>query len=119
MRNRIAGVDDIEAAAVEIEETEEAKWDKLKNKKTFRAYYLMFKTYICTYMTDTKPSNDVVSTRDHSSFRVIGVEIGWMSPFFQYVYCASGVMIFLVLYGILQEHVVMNKFKRSLGVSIS
>ena len=33
----------------------------------------------------------------------------------QYLYCAFGVIFFLVLYGILQEHVVMNKFHRSLG----
>ena len=49
------------------------------------------------------------------SFRVIGVEIGSCSPTLQYVFCTAGVMIFLLLYGFLQELVVMNKFKRSLG----
>jgi hypothetical protein len=57
----------------------------------------------------------MLANNDHSSFRVIGYEIGWMSPALQYLYCGGFMILFLVLYGVLQEHVVMNKFHRSLG----
>jgi hypothetical protein len=51
----------------------------------------------------------------HQSFRVLGVEIGSWTRTSQYMFCACGVVFFLLLYGILQEFVVMSKFKRSLG----
>lgn len=115
------------------------------NSKSRWGYYLSWKSYLWSRLFDGKfssllssfGSSSVVAdgaasaaspggaggsvlagtktSREHSSFRVIGVEIGWLSPFAQYAFCAAGVMIFLILYGILQEHVVMNKFKRSLG----
>jgi hypothetical protein len=49
------------------------------------------------------------------SFRVLGVEIGSWPRTSQYLFCVSGVVFFLLMYGILQEFVVMSKFKRSLG----
>jgi hypothetical protein len=106
------------------------------NSKSLWGYYLSWKSYLWSRLFDGKlpySYSDIASStnisdgasgststiksprREHSSFRVIGVEIGWLSPLAQYSFCAAGVMIFLILYGILQEHVVMNKFKRSLG----
>lgn len=51
----------------------------------------------------------------HQNFRVLGVEIGSWTRTSQYIFCATGVVFFLLMYGILQEFVVMSKFKRSLG----
>jgi len=53
--------------------------------------------------------------KSSKSFKVVGVEIGNWNSTLQYAFCTTGVMIFLLLYGYLQELVVMNKFKRSLG----
>ena len=62
-----------------------------------------------------KPKDYTAKNTKDNSFRVLGVDIGGWSRTAQYVFCASGVVFFLLLYGILQEYVVMAKFKRSLG----
>eukprot|EP01041_Mallomonas_annulata_P001917 gene1917-3725_t len=48
-------------------------------------------------------------------FAVLGIQIGSWTAQTQYIFITCGVMIFLLLYGYLQELVVMNKFKRNLG----
>lgn len=105
-------------------------YDSEKEKKgsSLRSYYLAITSQIVSMLPESSGgsgsaendpsacvSGGLTYSNEHSSFRVIGYEIGWMSPLLQYLYCASGVLFFLVLYGILQEHVVMNKFHRSLG----
>jgi adenosine 3'-phospho 5'-phosphosulfate transporter B3 len=114
MRNRLAVADDLESGAPE--DSSELDREKPKNLKS---HYFLVKSYIYGFCFETRHSNSGSSTKivqnEIGSFRVIGVEIGWMSPVLQYLYCATGVMLFLVLYGVLQEHVVMNKFKRNLG----
>lgn len=121
--------DDVESGGSTVEDAplydSEKAW---KGDKSIRSYYLFLKAYASSFLLDNRSRaqgterqaysprlEGPVFANEHSSFRVIGYEIGWMSPTLQYAYCAGGVIIFLVLYGILQEHVVMNKFHRSLG----
>eukprot|EP00639_Heterosigma_akashiwo_P032666 CAMPEP_0194731632 /NCGR_PEP_ID=MMETSP0296-20130528/58051_1 /TAXON_ID=39354 /ORGANISM="Heterosigma akashiwo, Strain CCMP2393" /LENGTH=216 /DNA_ID=CAMNT_0039639235 /DNA_START=86 /DNA_END=733 /DNA_ORIENTATION=- len=59
------------------------------------------------------------SSKDHSSFELLGVEIGHLSPQQQYTICASGVMIFLLIYGYLQEKIVIEVFDRKYGIFVS
>lgn len=51
----------------------------------------------------------------HLTFRVLGIEIGAWSRTSQFLFCSLMGISFLLMYGILQEFVVMNKFHRSLG----
>jgi adenosine 3'-phospho 5'-phosphosulfate transporter B2 len=58
-------------------------------------------------------SIESIKDKDPSSFKVIGVEISSWSPNLQYIYCTTLVMFFLLVYGLLQEYVIVTKFKRS------
>jgi drug/metabolite transporter (DMT)-like permease len=51
----------------------------------------------------------------HVTFRVLGMEIGSWSRTSQFLFCSLMGIGFLLMYGLLQEFVVMNKFHRSLG----
>lgn len=56
---------------------------------------------------------DPLKEREHQNFKVIGVDISSWSPTIQYIYCTVLVIFFLLVYGILQEYVIVTKFKRS------
>ena len=127
MRNRL-GADDIEGGCgpelgIQPEETYYASEKDRRVDSLIRSYYLRCEAYLNMLFFGkrgpVRESSPILPpppfVNEHSSFRVIGYEIGWMSSSLQYLYCAGGVVIFLVLYGVLQEHVVMNKFHRSLG----
>jgi drug/metabolite transporter (DMT)-like permease len=119
MRNRMA-VDDLEGGGGGGDEETYGSEKEFRAANRLRSYYNTCKGYAhstlfgtaCHAPKDPTSGNFI---NEHSSFRVIGYEIGWMSPGLQYFYCAGFMVVFLVLYGILQEHVVMNKFHRSLG----
>lgn len=64
-----------------------------------------------TVLKPVEPLKD----RDFVSFKVVCVDIGSWSPHWQYLYCTFSVIFFLLMYGVLQEYVVMNEFKRSLS----
>lgn len=68
-------------------------------------------------LTQTKVvrSYEISKQGSFQSFILFGIEIGGWPPNSQYLFCTGGVMLFLLLYGYLQELVVMNKFKRSFG----
>ena len=62
-----------------------------------------------------KSNDDENSAAEDQKFIVFGINISNWTSTSQYVFCTIGVMSFLILYGLLQEHVVMKTFNRSLG----
>ena len=65
---------------------------------------------------DNELKGNITSNYNNSrSFKVLGIEIISWSAQAQYIFITTGVMLFLLLYGYLQELVVMNKFKRNFG----
>ncbi|CAM9277443.1 unnamed protein product, partial [Phaeothamnion confervicola] len=49
-------------------------------------------------------------------FVVLGVEIGHWGETQQFLYCAGGIFAFLLVYGFLQEYLVVQVFQRQLGL---
>jgi len=53
------------------------------------------------------------------TFEVLGLELGYLTKEHQFLVCAGGVMIFLLLYGYLQEEIVIEVFDRRYGIFVS
>ncbi len=53
------------------------------------------------------------------SFRVIGVQISHLSRTGQFLFCTLGVFSFLLVYGFLQEYMVIHVFQRKLGIFLT
>ena len=64
---------------------------------------------------DEDDDENLKDSSDKSVFIVLGVNISSWSSTSQYIFCTLGVMVFLLMYGLLQELVVMKTFNRSLG----
>ena len=65
------------------------------------------------YSNDGEGSND--KERGEGDFLVMGLNISNWNASSQYIFCTFGVMFFLMMYGLLQEHLVMKTFHRTLG----
>lgn len=61
------------------------------------------------------------SSKQHDSppFSLLGIDIGQTSPSFQFLCCASGVFCFLLVYGYLQEKIVVDRFDRRFGMVLT
>lgn len=56
---------------------------------------------------------------DRPSFRVIGVQISHLTRTGQFLFCTLGVFSFLLVYGFLQEYMVIHVFERRLGIFLT
>jgi len=57
--------------------------------------------------------------KNQPRFVLLGIDIGHVSPTFQFVCSAFGVFAFLMIYGYLQEKIVVERFHRTLGMFIT
>ncbi|KAM3576237.1 hypothetical protein VYU27_001945 [Nannochloropsis oceanica] len=68
---------------------------------------------------DREAGSDVHHGHERPSFRVIGVQISHMSRTGQFLFCTFGVFSFLLVYGFLQEYMVIHVFQRQLGIFLT
>jgi len=61
----------------------------------------------------------LATQRQQPDFNLLGINIGQLSPSMQFVCCASGVYAFLLVYGYLQEKIVVDRFDRSFGMFLT
>jgi hypothetical protein len=77
--------------------------------------YLKNIEYLFSSVPKQKSSKKEDDSEDELKFVVFGIDISNWSASAQYILCTGGVMGFLIMYGLLQEMVVMKTFNRTLG----
>jgi len=68
---------------------------------------------------DREAGSEAHHGHERPSFRVIGVQISHMTRTGQFLFCTLGVFSFLLVYGFLQEYMVIHVFQRRLGIFLT
>lgn len=88
---------------------------------SLQRFLALYWSYIKLSMTpaavkECLPKDGILRSNSSArGFVVLGIDLSQWNRTAQYIFCTTGVIVFLLLYGVLQEFVVMNKFKRTLG----